>query len=161
MIQTITMEVIVLKIIGFVATLLMLSQSYANHYGMAGCGLGSLVFADQPGKIQIVAATVNNMVSPQTSAITSGTSGCYEEQGSSAQLNYIETNIVSLKADAARGQGETIEGLMTLLGCQQADSVKSEIKNNYRQIFQNESALGILNAIQNNSVVRSTCGAVG
>lgn len=150
-----------LKIVGFVATLLMLSQSYAAHFGMAGCGLGSLIFADQPGKIQIVAATINNAVSPQTSAITSGTSGCYEEQGSSASLNYIETNIVSLKEDAARGQGETIEGLMTLLGCSQSPSVKSEIKSNYQQIFNSNSASSILNAIQNNTVVRSSCGSVG
>ncbi len=55
------MEVIVLKLVGFVATLLMLSQSYANHFGMAGCGLGSLVFGDQTGKIQIVAATINGV----------------------------------------------------------------------------------------------------
>ncbi len=159
--QTITMEVIVLKLVGFVATLLMLSQSYANHFGMAGCGLGSLVFQDQPGKIQIVASTLNDIVSPQTSAITSGTSGCYEEQGSSASLNYIETNMVSLKEDAARGQGETIEGLMTLLGCSQSSAVKSEIKNNYQNIFNSNSASSILNAIQNNSVVRSSCGSVG
>lgn len=160
MAQTITMEVIVLKIIGFVATLLMLSQSYAQHYGMAGCGLGNLVLKDSPGKIQIVVGTING-TGLQTSAISSATSGCYEEQGASIKLNYIETNMVSLKSDAARGQGETIDGLMTLLGCQQSDSVKSAIKNNYRQIFQNESAQSILNAIQNNTVVRSTCGVVG
>lgn len=150
-----------LKLVGFVATLLMLSQSYANHYGMAGCGLGSLVFQDQPGKIQIVASTVNNLVSPQTSGITSGTSGCYEDKGSSASLNYIETNMVSLKADAARGQGETIEGLMTLLGCSQSPAVKSEIKNNYQSIFNTNSATSILNAIKANTVVRSSCQAVG
>ncbi len=149
-----------LKIVGFVATLLMLSQSYAAQFGMAGCGLGSLIFADQPGKIQIVSGLLN-WYSVQSSSITSGTSGCYEEQGSSASLDYIETNMVSLKEDAARGQGETIEGLMTLLGCAQSSAVKSEIKNNYQQIFNSNSASSVLNAIKNNSVVRSTCGSVG
>lgn len=83
-----------LKMISALAALFVLSQAHAYHYGMAGCGLGSLVFQDQPGKIQIVAATVNNIVSPQTSAITSGTSGCYEDGSASAKLDYIETFIL-------------------------------------------------------------------
>ena len=54
--------------------------------------MGSLVFQDQPGKIQIVAATVNNLVSPQTFALTTGSSGCYEESRSDVSLRYIENN---------------------------------------------------------------------
>jgi len=145
----------------FVAALFMLSQANAYHYGMAGCGLGSLVFADQPGKIQIVSGILNNLVSPQTFAITSGTSGCYEDQSSSAKINYIEKNIVSLKADAARGQGETVDGLITLLKCKQADTVKGEFKNNFNEIFENQSAEQVLIKIQNNQVVKSSCGTIG
>lgn len=150
-----------LKKISFVATLLVLSQVQASHYGMAGCGLGSLVWQDQPGMIQVAAATVNNIVSPQTSAITSGTSGCYEDGGSSAKIDYIETNKVALKEDAARGQGETLHGLMTLLGCTQAQEFNAEIKNNYKTIFGQDSAQGILKAIQSNSTVQKSCGTLG
>ncbi len=147
--------------ISFVAALIVLSQAQAAHYGMAGCGLGSLVFKDQPGKIQIVAATVNDLVSPQTSAITSGTSGCYEDGGSAAKLDYIETNKLALKEDAARGQGETLSGLMTLLGCGQAQSFNSEIKSNYKTIFGQDNAQSILKAIQSNSAMQKSCMTLG
>ncbi|MBX7232234.1 MAG: DUF3015 domain-containing protein [Bdellovibrionales bacterium] len=136
-----------------------LSQAHANHYGMAGCGLGSLVFQDQPGKIQIVAATLNRIVSPQTSAITSGTSGCFEEGSYSAKLNYIETNMVSLKADAARGQGETLDGLITLMGCQ--NSVKGEFKTNYKKIFSHTQPKQVFEAIKSNDAVQKSCATVG
>lgn len=150
-----------LKLISFVAALVVLSQAQAYHYGMAGCGLGSVVFKDQPGKIQILAATVNNLVSPQTSAVTSGTSGCYDTGSTHAKLDYIETNKVSLKEDAARGQGETLEGLMTLLGCKEQSTIKNEIKNNYNTIFSQESAQGILKEIKSNSSVQKSCETLG
>lgn len=150
-----------LKKIYFIAALLVLSQAHAYHYGLAGCGIGSLAFQDQPGKIQIFAATLNNIISPQTSAITSGTSGCYETGGSAAKLNYIETNKLSLKVDAARGQGETLEGLMTLLGCEEQNTIQNEIKNNYNSIFNEDSASEILKAIQSNSTMQKSCKTLG
>ena len=149
-----------LKYFSFIAALLVLSQAQALHYGMAGCGLGSLVFQDQPGKIQIVAATVNNLVSPQTSAITSGTSGCFENASGSAKINFIETNIVTLKADSARGNGETLESLITMMGCKDSQSIKSEIKNNYNSIFENQSSEDILNAIKSNQNVQKNCSTL-
>ncbi len=150
-----------LRKLSFVAVLFVLSQAKAATYGMAGCGLGSLVWKDQPGMIQIAAATVNNIVSPQTSAITSGTSGCYDASGSSVQLDYIETNKVALKEDAARGQGETLHGLMTLMGCTHASDLNSEIKSNYKTIFSQDNAKSILNAIQSNATVQKSCGTLG
>lgn len=146
-----------LKILGFVATLLLLSQANANRYGMAGCGLGAMVIGSEPGLIQILVGTVNGTGS-QTSAITSGTSGCYEAGGASAQVDYIEMNMVSLKEDIARGQGEALEGLMTLLNCSQKSSIQSELKNSYQQIFQVETAEGVLRAIRAQSSVQQSCG---
>lgn len=146
--------------ISFVVALLGLSQAHASHYGMAGCGLGSLVFNDQPGNVQIAAATINNLVSPQTSALTSGTSGCYEDSSSSAKLNYIEVNQVALKEDAARGNGETLAGLGTLLGCKDQSVFRSEIKANYNSIFQKNNAQGIFEAIKSNPSVQKTCNTL-
>jgi len=37
----------------------MASTSFAASYGSAGCGLGSVIFKDQPGIMQILAATTN------------------------------------------------------------------------------------------------------
>src|SRR3954469_2639303 len=50
---------------------------YGAWYGMAGCGLGSLIFGpvNSPGA-QILAATTNSTFGSQTFGITSGTSNC-------------------------------------------------------------------------------------
>jgi hypothetical protein len=143
------------------ALFLSISQAHAYHYGMAGCGIGSLVFNDQPGTVQIVAATLNDIISPQTSAITSGTSGCYDTYGSQAQVNYIETNKISLKSDAARGDGEVLDGLMTMLGCKESNAVKLDIKNNYKAIFNTEKTDEIFQAIKNNQSVQKSCSTLG
>ena len=143
------------------ALFLSVSQAHAYHYGMAGCGIGGLVFNDQPGTIQIVAATLNNLISPQTSAITSGTSGCYETGGAQAQVNYIETNKISLKSDIARGNGETLDGLMTMLGCKETNAVKVDIKNNYNNIFNTENTGEIFEAIKKNESVQKSCSTLG
>ena len=138
-----------------------LSHAHAYHYGMAGCGLGSLVFADQPGKIQVVAATVNNIVSPQTSAISSGTSGCFDGKGDTAKIDYIKTNLATLKEDAARGDGETLNGLLTLMNCQSSTEVKADLKSNYDTIFGRENAQQVFEAIKSINTVQKSCGFVG
>ena len=46
----------------------------ADKYGTAGCGLGSLVFGNQKGIVQIFAATTNGLFGSQTFGITTGTS---------------------------------------------------------------------------------------
>lgn len=150
-----------LKKLTLLGALLSITSAHAYHYGMAGCGIGGMVFKDQPGTVQIVAATLNNLISPQTSAITSGTSGCYETNGTTAQVNYIETNKVSLKADVARGSGESLDGLMTMLGCKEVNSVKMDIKNNYKNIFNTENTSEIFNAIKSNESVQKSCTTLG
>ena len=150
-----------LKKLSLLVVLFVASQAHAYHYGMAGCGVGSLVFKDQPGTTQIVAATLNNITSPQTSAITSGTSGCYDTHGSQAQVNYIDTNKVALKSDIARGNGETLDGLMTMMGCKEVNAVKMEIKNNYKTIFNSEDTQEIFKAIKNNEAVAKSCTILG
>src|SRR5205823_3826374 len=42
-----------------------------STYGLAGCGLGSMLFGDQKGMIQILAATTNGTFGSQTFGITS------------------------------------------------------------------------------------------
>lgn len=111
------------------------SSSFAYQYGMAGCGLGSLVFKDQPGKIQIVAVTLNDIIVPQTSAITTGSSNCYEVSASEAANHYIESNVGALQKDISQGQGETLTGLLTIWGCSNVDQVGSTLQSNYQSIY--------------------------
>src|SRR5690348_11977029 len=50
----------------------------AGWYGMAGCGLGSLVFGPNDAPVaQVLAATTNGTFASQTFGISSGTSNCF------------------------------------------------------------------------------------
>jgi hypothetical protein len=118
------------------AVLAFAANAQASKYGMAGCGLGSLVLNDQPGKVQIVAATLNDLGS-QTSAITTGSSNCREQSRSEAINQYIENNTAALKADISRGQGETLEALLAFSGCN--ESTKNVLKSNFSKIFETEN----------------------
>ncbi len=92
-----------------------------GKYGTAGCGLGSMVFQDQKGPIQIAAATTNNAIFPQTFAISSGTSNCFED---GVALNdkekefFANANFESLHQEIAQGKGENLQAFAYLFGCQ-------------------------------------------
>src|SRR6266566_2504658 len=95
-----------------------------STYGLAGCGLGSMIFGDQKGPIQILAATTNGTFGSQTFGITSGTSNCVESaSGRSGAMIFIEGNREALAKDAARGSGETITTLSAMAGCKDAKAV--------------------------------------
>ena len=75
-------------------------QFSGQGYGTAGCGLGSIVFGDAPGIVQ-VAAGILNMTGYQTFAISSGTSNC-GESGKVARANqFIEVNKMILPEELA------------------------------------------------------------
>jgi hypothetical protein len=91
----------------------------AGGYNMAGCGLGAMFIKDPSRVAQIIAATVNNLISPQTFAITSGTSECYEDGMVKSELKlpiFASVNFESLKQEMAQGQGEYLTSLATLIG---------------------------------------------
>ena len=104
-------------------------------YGLAGCGLGSLVFGDQKGAIQILAATSNG-IGIQTFGITSGTSNCVDSASPAkgAQI-FIEGNREALAKDAARGSGETITTLTALAGCKDAKAVGAALQKRFAVLF--------------------------
>ena len=139
-------------------------QAQAANYGMAGCGLGALAFKDQPGMIQIAAGILNNIISPQTSAITSGTSNCSDAGSDSALNEFIDGNRDSLKTDIARGQGESLSGLLSMMGCADTQVTGSTLQSHYGQIF-NEAPIAPAADINSHikSVIRTnnlSCKAV-
>ncbi|MBC7397483.1 MAG: DUF3015 family protein [Bdellovibrionales bacterium] len=118
-------------------------QGRANTggYGMAGCGLGSIVFKEND-KMQVLAATTNGTFGTQTFGITFGTSNC--EGGahmvSKEQVeHYIAANQTSLKNDMARGNGEALNGLAELMG-QDSLAFARQMKTNYSKIFAKNSS---------------------
>ena len=107
-----------------------------STYGLAGCGLGSMIFGDQKGPVQILAATTNGTFGTQTFGITSGTSNCVDN-GSSTRgaRNFIEGNREALAKDAARGSGETITTLSAMAGCKDAKAVGTKLQKRFAQLF--------------------------
>lgn len=99
-------------------------------YGMAGCGLGSVVFGNEPGFVQIFANTLNGTSGNQTFGLTTGTSNCGERNKLVQADQFIETNKVALENDMSRGQGETLSSLAAVLECNN-QSFGSDVKQRY------------------------------
>ncbi|TGK31497.1 DUF3015 domain-containing protein [Leptospira gomenensis] len=120
-------------------------------YGMAGCGLGSLIIKDN-GFVQIFAATSNGFYYNQSFGMTSGTSNCTTDgivNNDKAKEIFVHMNYESLEQEIAMGKGEKLSSLATLFGCS-ADSkrFKEVAKENYSKIFTTA-------AIKNPSVILS------
>ncbi len=113
-------------------------NAFAAGYGAAGCGLGSIVLGDKPGFMQVFAATTNGTSGSQTFGITSGTSNCGSAGKSSEQ--FIEANKASLGNDIARGQGETIDSLATIMNVSNKTEFATVLKSQYSEIFKTGDA---------------------
>lgn len=106
-------------------------QFSGQGYGVAGCGLGSIVFGPKPGMIQVVASTVNNTFASQTFGITSGTSNCDIAESGQAAAAFIEVNKEIVRKDAARGEGETVSVINDLINCGSVQALGQELRSNY------------------------------
>jgi hypothetical protein len=106
-----------------------------GSYGAAGCGLGSLVFGNQAGMVQVLAATTNGTFASQTFGITTGTSNCGAGLIASGTKNFVEANRESLAKDMSRGQGETIGALTVMAGCADSHQVGAALQAHFEQIM--------------------------
>lgn len=109
-------------------------------YGNAGCGLGSLIFGNQPGVAQVFAATTNGILYNQTFGMTSGTSNCGPGIFEVGALAFVEANREVLAKDVARGEGETIGALAAMAGCADARQVGAALQANFGRIFPSAEA---------------------
>jgi hypothetical protein len=120
------------------ALVMLVAGSAHAQYGMAGCGLGALVFGNEnsTGK-QILAATTNGTFGSQTFGITSGTSNCVSGgvvKAEREQAAFAEVNFQDLKANMAAGGGEFLSSFATLLGCE--DSAKQGLAKMSQEKFE-------------------------
>lgn len=126
--------------------LLLASPAFAAGYGDAGCGLGSLIFQDQKGPIQILAATTNGTSWSQAFGISSGTSNCDAvELALNEQRAYAEANFNSLTKEMAAGEGEQLTAFATVLGCQAtvAPEFARYTQTNYEAIFASDTTTSV------------------
>jgi hypothetical protein len=102
-----------------------LAFATGGKFPMAGCGLGYIAFGHQDNSkgYQILSATVNDIISPKTFGMTSGTSGCTEDGAvklmAQAQM-YGATNFDTLRHEMATGEGEYVNTFASLLGANDA-----------------------------------------
>ena len=123
------------------------ANAKSKGYGMAGCGLGSIVMG--PNGMQISAATTNNTSASQAFGISSGTSNCMTSEEMAllrTQQEYIAINLGSVSKDMARGNGDSLYGLAETLGCNAKifPSVAKQLKRGYSQIFAAPGAMAVL-----------------
>ena len=112
-------------------------------FGMAGCGLGSMLFGRQTGIIQVLAATTNGLFGSQTFGISSGTSNCTDTSaGPATSKVFIETNREAVAKDISRGKGETIASLSALAGCQDSKRVGTVLQSDFAKIFPSATVSG-------------------
>jgi hypothetical protein len=115
------------------------STAHAEPYGTAGCGLGSIIFGNSTGIVQIFAATTNGLFGTQTFGITTGTSNCVNT-GLRVEntKQFIQANRETVSKEVARGSGETLSSITTLAGCSSSEAVGSTLQKEFKSIFPNE-----------------------
>jgi hypothetical protein len=150
-----------------IAVTLGAGSASAGNYGMAGCGLGSIVIGPKGGILQIFAATSNGTLGNQTFGITTGTSNCTED--ASAYLNkqqemFVTVNKKSLEQEMAAGRGEKLDAFAHLLGCPAGK--KSEFsamaQTSHKKVFSSEATPSeILSAVKteisSNAALAASC----
>lgn len=124
---------------------------YQSPYGMAGCGLGSLIIKNHSKGPQI-GAWFLNVVGYQTFAITSGTSNCVKDGSMAAVENeqevFVSVNLTDLQKEAAQGQGEHLNVLAEIFGCDNKEGFAQLSQNRYEAIFTNENPSAVVESFK-------------
>ena len=111
-------------------------KTFTRNYGMAGCGLGSMVMGKDGN--QIFAGTTNGTLANQSFAITFGTSNCIDsstDQVATRMDRFVVVNETALAGDIARGQGEALTSLSSIMHCSDSAELGSALQHHYSVIF--------------------------
>lgn len=122
-------------------------EAMARKYGMAGCGLGSMVI--KPSGSQTSAATTNGTSGNQTFGITFGTSNCNSASEMAAlndQQMFVTTNLHSLSKEAARGHGNTLQAFSATFGCSidARPEFNDAMRTHFQEVFRAPGAIAVL-----------------
>jgi Protein of unknown function (DUF3015) len=155
-------------IMAIVGTILFSSSAFAAGYGDAGCGLGSLIFGNASGPIQVLAVTTNGTSYNQTFGISSGTSNCDAQGFDTAKLEqeeFVANNFSGLAKEMATGNGEQLTALAGLMGCPTVQQTRfnTVAQQNYRAIFASDSTTpaevltAVRGVVSNDTELSTTC----
>ena len=121
-----------------------IAMAYGNPDTGPGCGLGKLAWADFKRQKdiapQILMATTNGTFGSQTFGISFGTSGCTNDGKVWAQHKtefFVATTFENLAGDMARGQGEHLTALATLLGVptDRQEAFRTLVQERYHELI--------------------------
>ncbi|WP_408097652.1 DUF3015 family protein [Peredibacter sp. HCB2-198] len=128
----------------------------AGYYGMAGCGLGSVLFGESESRGgQILAATTNSTYGNNTFGMSSGTSNCVQEKSAtSAEVKknmdkFIAANREALANDIAKSNGETIVTMSNIMGCKDSAYLGSKLQSRYESIFDSKEDIKVSDNMYN------------
>ena len=111
-----------------------------GDYGVAGCGLGAVVFGSR-AEAQVFAATTNLIMFDRILGITSGTSNCDTGTGAAfyqetEKEQFVALNYADLKQEIASGQGAKLSGLANLMGCGHSVIFATVLQKNHAYFFE-------------------------
>jgi len=121
-----------------------IAMAYGNPDTGPGCGLGKLAWADFKRQKdiapQVLMATTNGTFGSQTFGISFGTSGCTNDGKVWAEHKtefFVAATIENLAGDMARGQGEHLTALATLLGVptEQQEMFSTLVQERFRELI--------------------------
>ena len=142
------------KQIAAVALSLVAASSFAaGENNVGSCGLGSNVFKGQSGLVPQLGATfLNGLSGNQTFGISFGTLGCTKDGVVSSNWKtamYIDGNKIALARDAAAGQGESLDGLVAVMGVKADDQAhfKATVKQEFASVFATEQVAANLKKV--------------
>ncbi|MBC7532356.1 MAG: DUF3015 family protein [Oligoflexus sp.] len=133
-------------------------------FGMAGCGLGSMIFGSQGP--QLLASTTNQTLANQLFGMTSGTSNCVEPSkavAENAQQTFIQENFSTLSKEIAQGDGNTLKAFSDTFGCSKETypAFAQQLQGSYEEIFAAPGSLAALSVIvdelHSNAVAAKGC----
>jgi hypothetical protein len=111
----------------------------------SGCGAGTMLFEGQKGIApQVLAVTTNGTSGNQTFGISSGTLGCTQDgvvRPPTKVRVLLMSSLDSLAVDVARGDGETLQSLASLLAVEEQDRPRFfvALQVNFVRIFPSEN----------------------
>ena len=146
-------------------------SAFAAGYGDAGCGLGSIVFGNEQGGVQVLASTTNGTFGSQSFGITTGTSNCNPAGLVKLEMEreeFAEKNYPTLVKEMAMGEGENLETLASLYGCSQDSHADfgSLVQENFSTIVKSDSTSSqemlssLKSEIAGNTVLSKSCSGI-
>lgn len=147
------------------------AATYVPAYGMAGCGLGSVMLKEDSKMSQTFAGTTNGSSNNQTFAISTGSSNCRDQAPEAAlrieQEVFVAANLRGLEKDVSAGGGEYTEAFAEVLGCHDEEDYEEFLETSrahFEQIFASADAFKVyaqyIGALRANPKLAAHCERV-